>query len=295
MSFLKQLFATRKNPYKPWENQRDTVEIDLSGTRLSMELPPHSNIEGFTREPAPTTVNVYDDSAYQSDAESQGWQREGIAIRHLCSRDWDFRGPQWEQWPYGKVIFAASLARYDALPEDMSCFNPAHFENVVLRRAYYRGPGQPDFAKQTAPNNWQLFSFDGNTAIYYEFHPDLSDPSIMQDPFDKACTTSCLYIPVGTRHFLQLNFKFMGYAPADESLENMNTVRDEVLSAVHCLLSDAQSKDLQQARSQWPNAKARTSFNPQPWIYPEWRRGENENEPEIVRVTTGSPPPTLSL
>ncbi len=293
MSFFKQLFATRKNPYKPWANQRDRVEINLSGTRLSMELPPHSNIEGFTRETAPTSVNIYDDSAYKSDEGLPDWQQEGISLFSLFSREWDFRGPNWERWPYGKVIFAASIARYDALPESMSCFNPAHFESIALRRAYFRGPGQPELAKQTAPNNWQLYDFDGNTAIYFEFHPDLSDTSIPHDPFDEACTTSCLHIPIGTHHFVQLNFVFMGYAPSHLSLANMTRIRDEVLSTVRCALSDAQSQEMLHARSKWSAAKAKASLRPQPWIYPEWRWSDDENEPEMVRVTTGSPPPIL--
>ncbi len=294
MSFFKQLFATRKNPYKPWANQRDRVEINLSGTRLSMELPPHSNIEGFTRETAPTSVNIYDDSAYKSDEGLPDWQQEGISLFSLFSREWDFRGPHWERWPYGKVIFAASIARYDALPESMSCFNPAHFESVVLRRAYYRGPAQPDFGKITAPNNWRLYDFSGNTAIYFEFHPDLSDTSIPHDPFYEACTTSCLHIPIGIRHFLQLNFKFMGYAPARQSLASMSQVRDETLSSVYCELSDSNSKALVQARKQWPEAQARAIHQPKPWIYPKWRRGENRDEASIVCIEAGSPPPSLA-
>jgi hypothetical protein len=55
------LFASRKRPYIPHRYERDHIEIDFSGSRLSLDLIPH---EGFEAVPILFSVNTSDTSIY---------------------------------------------------------------------------------------------------------------------------------------------------------------------------------------------------------------------------------------
>ncbi|WP_226662945.1 hypothetical protein [Microbulbifer aggregans] len=50
---LKRLFASRKHPFIPGLNRPEKVEIDLSGSKLTMLMPPHSNYQGFAGKEPP--------------------------------------------------------------------------------------------------------------------------------------------------------------------------------------------------------------------------------------------------
>ncbi|MCX2783337.1 hypothetical protein OQJ46_10085 [Microbulbifer thermotolerans] len=275
---LKRLFATRKRPYVPGINRPETIRVDLSGSILTLQMPPHSDYEGFPGEDPPPQVNIYDQDQYVDDSNLPKWRREGKSSFYFMRRDWEFYGPPWRTRPYGTISLGIGIYRYDTLPEGMSCFNPEHFEQICLRSLWYLGPAYPSLGKYLAPINWQLRQLAGATCLYYESHRD--------------CYLS---IPLDDRYFLDLDFRYLGYAPVKHCLTNMNTLRDAVLDSVHLEFSATAKERLAEAKHKWPDTRASEHRDPEPWIYPEWRWGnDDKGEEDIVVLKPGSPPPELT-
>jgi hypothetical protein len=103
---------------------------------------------------------------------------------------------------------------------------------------------------------------------------------------------SKLCIPLDDRHFIELDFRYLGYVPIEPCLANMDELRDSVCNSVQLSLGASAMKALQLAKQRWPDAEAQKKREPEPWIYPEIRDGNrHEGEPEDVIVKQGSPPP----
>jgi hypothetical protein len=286
------LFASRKRPYIPHRYERDHVEIDFSGSRLSLDLIPHADFEGFEADPIPTSVNIYDPSIYDDDSNTVEWRREGRGSHIVAARSWELLGPPMRSRPYGTVDLTIRLVRMDSLPENMSCLNPEHFEQVLLRFTYYNGPASPMYAKRKAPVNWQIEEKDNGTWIYFETHRDFSDNPDRQLTFEPTHMDSKLSIPLDDRHFLQLNFRYLGYAPVEPCLANMNELRESVCNSVKLSLGASAVKALGVAKERWPKARAQKNRKPEPWEYPEYRSGDHhKGEPDIIILKPGSSAP----
>jgi hypothetical protein len=285
------IFASRRRPYIPYRNEREPIEIDFSGSKLSLDLIPHADHEGFQADDIPSQVNIYDTNKYRDDSHIVEWQREGMACYVVGKRSWELHGNLLNP-PPGSVDFLIRVFRIDSLPEGMSCFNPAHFEQVLLRSTYYKGPANPGLAKRKAPVNWQTQVKNEGTWIYYESRRDFSDEPDRQLTFEPTHMDSKLCIPLDDRYFVELDFRYLGYAPVEPCLVNMNELRDSVCNSVQTSLGASAMKALQRAKQRWPNAEAQKKREPEPWIYPEIRKGlRHEGEPEFVILKAGSPPP----
>ncbi|TLM79280.1 hypothetical protein ACONUD_13750 [Microbulbifer harenosus] len=297
---FKRLFASKKHPYTPFLNQREKVEVDLSGTKLSMVLPPHTRYDGFGVEPPPARVNIHDAGAYQDDSHLPEWRRSGIVYRNdpLGDRNWEFYGPPWSGRPYGFIEFRPGLRRLDGFPDGVSCFNPAHFEQVLVHEMYYEaGPGNPATPRDIEPINWRLTQLDGATCIYFESHRDLRQGNYEDSPHLAAEASCGLYVPLEDRYFLRIGFNYSGYAPAEYSLANMNRLRDSVLETVTLEYSPSARQQLESARQKWPNACASERREPLEWVYPEWRNGDylKGEKSGVIILKAGSPPPEFTL
>ncbi|GAB2513416.1 hypothetical protein [Microbulbifer agarilyticus] len=296
---LKRLFASRKNPYVPGLNRREKVEIDISGSRLTMLLPPHSDSEGFSRERPPSEIDLHNPENFYIDESSPKWQRSGNAHYRgrLANRHWEFFGPPWHTRPYGFITFSIVISRQDAMPEGMSCFNPAHLEQSIIRNLFFSagGPAQPTLPKEKGPFNWQLHHHSEATGIYFERHRDFSKYNLEPENFERASHSCTLRLPLEHRYSLGVSFGYLGYAPSEYSLKNMNAVRDLVLSSVRLELGPEAREQLAEAQKKWPDAHASEYREPVFWDYPEWRKGDySKGEPNIVLVKPGSSPPEFT-
>ncbi|AMX01729.1 hypothetical protein [Microbulbifer thermotolerans] len=291
---LKRLFATRKRPYVPGINRPETIRVDLSGNILTLRMPPHSNYGGFPGEDPPPRINIYNPSQYFDDGSNlPEWQREGKAAFYFMKRDWEFYGPPWRPRSYGTICFGIGLWRYDALPEGMSCFNPKHFEQICLRNLWYTCPACPSLGEYRAPVHWRQRQEAGATWLYFERHRDYSHDKEPPPEFMRTYRDCYLRIPLDDRYGLDLNFGYIGYAPVDYCLANMNALRNAVLDSVQLELSATAKERLEEAKHKWPDARGSEHRDPEPWIYPEWRYG-GKGEENIIVVNPGSPPPELT-
>lgn len=296
---FKRLFASRKHPYVPGLNQREKIEIDISGSKLTMLLPPHSDSEGFRREPPPSKIDLHDPENFYTDESSPKWQRSGNAHfqGRLADRHWEFCGPPWRSRPYGFIAFGIGITREDAMPEGMSCFNPTHFEQLVAHSLYFGagGPAKPDLPRTKGPFNWRIHRESGATGIYFERHRDFHDYPKDPEAFERSSHSCTLLLPLEHRFSLGIAFRYFGYAPAEYSLVNMNTVRDTVLNSVRLELSTTAKAQLAEAKDKWPEAHTCENREPISWKYPEWRNGDySKGESNIIILKPGSAPPEFT-
>ncbi|MCO1336228.1 hypothetical protein MO867_18005 [Microbulbifer sp. OS29] len=290
---LSRLFASRQRPFIPRRHERERVAIDLSGSRLAFSLPLNACHDSFadpSQEP-PQSVNIFDNSNYFDDSKREEWKREGVARQILMKRSWELFGPIWRSRPIGYISFVLTLNRHDALPEDMSCLNPQHFEQVIIRALYYNGPCQPNHKVQQAPVNWQLHKLDGTTPIFFEKHQQHSPESLAECPFYDTHFSSFFFIPLDQRHYIYFVFNYLGYAPVKPCLKAMNSIRDSVCDSVELQLGADAKTQLSRVQQQWPGAKASAKRDIEPWVYPEWYETD-DFEGKIIITKPGSPPPT---
>ena len=293
--FFARLFATRKHPYVPGLNQREKVCINISGNELVMELLPHSDYEGFEDEKPPNSVNLYDESFFNKKSNLPKWQQSGTGYHGIMKRSWELKGKPWASRPYGTLVFTLVLKKAKTMPESMSCFNPNHFEQLMLREAWFMGPGTYIGMPMKAPVNWKPIQLSGCTGIYFEEHKDLSyydEPS----EIDKSLITCYFNLPLTHTHFITLNFIYYGYIPVESSLRNMNMITELVCKSTSLNLSQTCMKELSLAKDKWPNATVSNHRDPESWVYPKTKKVKKSNgEMENIIDVEGTPPPDFTL
>jgi hypothetical protein len=287
---LKRLFATRKHPYMPGLNTPEQINIDLSGSVLSLKLPPHYSSEGFDADCDPIeTMNIYDSTGYDG-------APLGTAVfnnKWFISRDWEIFGPLTRLRYIGSISFVAVVERVDSLLEGMSCFNPNHFEQVINRLMFKMGPENPTSAKRVAPVNWSTDEKNGCLWLYYEIHKaEDGDP----ESFAPSQFSSYAVTPLDDHHYIRLMFHNLGYKPSKYSNRFVNSVRDKVLNSVTLTLSEYAQQRKTEVQSQWPDAAISKQRQPYNWIYPEWRYGDtSKGERDVVITEYSTTPPEFHL
>ncbi|MEQ3695124.1 MAG: hypothetical protein ABNH16_11935 [Thalassolituus sp.] len=289
---LKRLFASRKRPYVTGINPPERVSVNLSGCQLELTLPVHFRSDGFEADLEPTDIpDIYPPEIYNYGHS----EPQPFSYASCIRRGWEYFGPIWRGRNIGRTSFQVSSLRIDCLPKGMSCFNPAHLEQVVLRYLYDMGPGTPDRRKQVAPVNWRVEDKQGNLWVLFESQ-NLLDPNKEEGAGD-ANYKSFAVTAIDDRYLLFLRFSNFGYLPVKDAIENINKVRDLVCGSIHWTLSDALASRKVTILQQYPNATISSQRDPEPWVYPtKWRAGDREKgEPRLVIVEPGSPEPEFKI
>jgi len=263
---FKRLFASRRHPYIPGLNRPETVETDLSGSKLRMLLPPHHDAHGFEDVQAPIPrVNIYDPTIYRGNTDEYPFSNTAF-----IKRNWDYYGPVWRLRRLAYTTFIAVVERVNCLPEEMSCFNPHHLEQAVVRLLYRMGPEKPRQSEKRAPVNWTVRHSGDALWVHYEIHQNLGK-LIEEEAFMRAQYSSYAVTPLDDRHYLRLMFHNNGYSPTEYAIRHMNALRDKVCRHITLELSPSAKAQQEQARQRWPDARISTHREPEDWVYPEWR------------------------
>ena len=287
---FKRLFASRKNPYIPGLDNPEHISLNIGGCRLEMDIPPHYSSDGFEAGKEPTDIpNIYDTSLYDPDGD---FLFNGLLP---LRRSWEYLGPVWRGRFLGLTDFSVSVKRVNCLPKGMSCLNPEHLEQVILRFLFDKGPDSPGSIKKIAPVNWQVKQIGNQPWILFE-----QRVSVREDDPDRDITIAnfCSYAAtaIDDRYFLLLDFDNFGYTPSDISIANMNALKNRVVDSICWQLSEAAQKRLHEVKAQWPDAKISQHREPEDWVYPEWRRGDRQKgEPNIVILKRNTPPPEFKF
>jgi hypothetical protein len=285
---FKRLFASRKRPYVTGINPPERVSVSLSGCQLELTLPVHFRSDGFEADLEPTDIpDIYPSNVYNYGHP----EPQPFSYAFCIRRNWEYFGPIWRGRNIGRTSFQVSSLRIDCLPKGMSCFNPAHLEQVVLRYLYDMGPGTPDRRKQVAPVNWRVEDKQGNLWVLFESQ-NLLDPNKEEGAGD-ANYKSFAVTAIDDRYLLFLRFSNFGYLPVKDAIENINKIRDLVCGSIHWTLSDTLEARKEAVLQQYPNATISSQRDPEPWVYPtKWRDGDKEKgESRLVIVEPGSPAP----
>lgn len=288
-TMFKRLFASHKNPYVPGLDNPERVSVSIAGCKLDITLPPHYSSAGFDADVAPKDIpNIYERSIYDYGNE---YDDNKFSYANCIRRTWEFFGPIWKFDSIGMTDFQVTSLRVDCLPEGMSCFNPAHLEQVVMRYLYDGGPARPHHGKKLSPVNWKVETKQGNPWILCEERKDL--PKGKPEEPEDANFEAYAFTALDDGHVLFLRFNNYGDVPIEHSINAANQVRDLVCGNIHWQLSEFAEKRKQDVLAHNSGASITPNRQPEPWKYPaKWRNGEREKgEPRIVVIEAGNPAP----
>ena len=289
MIMFRRLFASYKRPYVTGLHRPERVSVSIAGSRLSITLPPHYSSHGFDADVEPRDIpDIYERSIYDYGHE---YKDRKFSYANCIRRNWEFFGPFWKLDSIGMTDFQVTSLRVDCLPQGMSCFNPAHLEQVVMRYLYDGGPARPHHGKKLSPVNWKVETKQGNQWILCEERKDL--PAGKPEEPEDANFEAYAFTALDDGYVLFLRFDNYGDIPVKHSINAANRVRDLVCGSIHWHLSSYAEQRKQEVLAHNPNTSITPYREPEPWKYPpKWRDGDREQgEPRIVIIEAGDPAP----
>lgn len=266
------LTASLKKPYIPGWYAREKITVDLSGTHFSMELPPHSH-DPVLFEPHQSHFNLYDDSNFDSDV--------GVAV--LYKRAFSVHGSVFYRERLGYCDVQPMLDRVLDLPEGMSCFNPAHFEQVIERFLHHMHGPDDTFHKQYCLKNWKNLE----SGIYVEAHES-------NNPFpDQSSNFSAhFFTPLDHRLYLRIGCVCAGYEPTTITTPMVQHFIRTLIASVRVTLSAPAMVRQTGTLVQVVQKNYRSDTPDYQWRYPKFRKPDIfKGEFEPVLITPGSPAP----
>ena len=286
---LRRLFASHKRPYIVGLNNPDRIYVNLAGCELQLTLPPHNSLDGSEAKVSPRDIaNIYDENLYDKYEVNKPFGQVQFIRRY-----WNYYGPIWDG-PYMAVTdFMATVMRVNCLPEGMSCLNPYHLEQVVMRYLYWPVE-EPNFARKIAPVNWRVDDKQGHPWVVCEVHSE-RNPQFPDNPA-YAKFSSVAITAIDDRHIVRLNFGNYGSLPIDDSIAACNIMRDKVLGSIHWQLSPELQARKEAVLQQFSNTNISQHRDPEPWIFSKWREGDmKKGEPLYVQIKAGSPAPIFKI
>ncbi|BBM01952.1 hypothetical protein [Microbulbifer sp. GL-2] len=292
---FERLFASRKKPFVPNRDKLETLTANLSGSRFSISVPPNS-VPDINEEYYGPRIDIYNREAYDDLSRGKWYQEGRMPGQSILKRHWGFYGPPWIAMEYGFLSLIIRIFRVDDLPESMSCFNPHHLEQVILRDLYFRyGPPKLDMDPRAAPIKWQKKNINGTDWLYCEAHPKCSEQELRENPFREAVFHSQLYVPLDDQYFINVYFSALGYAPAKYSIAAMDHLITETYSTLQLELSPAMQQRKADVAQQCPNSHFSETRSPELWIYHKVREGNCRIGEDLLEVVEkGSPPPSFT-
>ena len=292
---LNRLFASVDKPWVPGRDNKDRIELDFSGSKLAISLPPNS-VWDMSEDSRGTSFNIFDDSQYMGQRKLLPHEQGRFRYLPAFKRTFALWGKPWRKSELGTVSCIIGVSRTIGMPDTMSCFNPQHFEQALNRYLYSMyGPGSLAITGQTkrlAPINWKMAAIGGLNWNYFEVHGDFRG---YIDPPTKDETASFyvyLALPIDHSHFLTVMFDLMNYSSTDDISESMQGLAQEIAETITLEYSDSATMQIEQAKLQWPEAHHSDQRQSEEWLYHRMREGNTElNEPNLVIIEHGSPPP----
>ena len=257
------LWATPKHPYFPNRYSPERMQFDLSGNLFAMNIPQPNVVHGNPREDKPSQLDIHDTRWYK-EAERRfpipHQEEEPLWFTLFTRSSWmvPYATAQEES---GMMIYGAQVRWTKTLPKTMSCFQPAHFEQVVMRDVYFGfGPPKGNRAEK-APVNWQ--TFEHSPAIYCEAYPLDAQGQVSQG----TGGTMNLYIPLAPQHYIRFITRIMKYESRELSLLNGKQIAHEMMNSYQLQLSPENQALADQIKAQYPHAKASSTRQPETWQY----------------------------
>ena len=280
---LNRLFASRKRPFLSGLNNPQHIEMDISGSKLELDVPAH-NDASLPEQQAPLShFNLYTTEGFDPDDGT-------FSTALLMGRDLDlYAAPFGLSSSMGTISVKVAIDRVDCLPEGMTCLNPEHFEQVVIRVVYDMGPGS--CSGRIGPRGWRLMPTEHLPWVVYEMHRDLTGVTEFTS-HDFTQYSSYAVTPLDDRYILRIMFRNLGSPPVEFS----RRVRDQICRSLKLTLSTDLTRRIAEVKDKWPDAKISGYREPEQWLQPKWRNGRtSEGEPHVVILEAGSPAPEFKF
>ncbi|WP_347332824.1 hypothetical protein [Marinimicrobium locisalis] len=276
---IKRLFASRKRPYFKNLDRLDHLSLDLSGTRLELDLPPQDC--PFTERNDGPDINIFDNGIYDYDEKgTQGDEGQGsIGVKYVVNRSWRMYGEVWRSRPIGNLDCVVSVNDTSQLKKGLNCFCNRDLERVLIYDAYFSfGPGSGTTQAKLFPVNWSVYKSEGNDWVNFEVWFDKTGDSARSN--SESTFFSCFFSPIDRTKYVALVFWAVGSASAKESNKATRSVIKEVMASVRLNLSDASLEQREQAKKHYgPSDVFSESRSVESWVYPESKEEKNGGYP----------------
>ncbi|GLS25158.1 hypothetical protein [Marinibactrum halimedae] len=271
------LLASLKRPYvKGWYN-KDQLQVDLSGTTLTVGLPAHTE-DPVLYQPCPSNFDLYNRDNFEFHKE-EGKYAFGVAS--IFDRWFQLFGSPFKK-PIGLSSFKAIIHVLDDLPHTMSCFNPVHFEQAIERSLHdLKGPMNSFIPYEF--HNWEVLD---NNVVYVEAH----NLNTLNDAKRNHSFSSYGFYPLDERIYL------MVFCDSD-TLSNRDSVTPLLQSLAKNLISSIEiklSSSCEELRLSTLKQTKRTIYQKPNlnWTFATYRTQKiSPFESEQILVDPGSPFP----
>ena len=235
------LFGTRqhpKGPSGPWERH----ELNLSGTRVVLQAPPHNHelIEDIS-EPSKTR-NLYADNTFGRRRSRDEAEPPGLGLLY---KDWVFRGIPLIDGVIADVKFQMMVYRF---VEFASLFRSRRLECAIERYIY----NSPDRTRVSGASRlrWRVVSLNGHEWVNYE----VNCPPYINNA--EAVVLSIWQLPISDEHLLTVYFRQIIRAKDTRLPEVFAELTDKVMQSVRVTLSEDARHQKSAVEQQYPWEKS---------------------------------------
>ena len=289
---LNRLLASKKNPYIPGRNNKETFNIDLSGAKFSISLPPNSIWDIPEELPKSNQINIYDQNLYSPVENLADYRKGTFPPLPFLKRTFGIWGHALKQENIGMVGCTATIQKVLSAPEGFSCLNPTDFEQAVLKSLYfYEGPGGFSGYEMRVPLNWKLINSDGPSWAYFEAHNDFSKWKYEPSPVNKTLYSSKVYTPLSAEHILGIHFSLSGYLPFDVCKPNIDKFVNEIIQTLTLDLTEENIRQHEFFKSK--GFAYSENKEPEKWDYHTFKKQDGDTDTHPVIEKYGTPPPQL--
>lgn len=255
---LGRLLASKRRPYVPRLHDREIIRIDLSGTWLTMRLPPHTVPDMSDTPPSNGPINIYDLATYDHTHDRDG-QREAFPLKFIVRRAWKvFLSPFHDRGGY--LYMPVSVVDASRGNRHGNCLDQQDFEGTII--AYLTnamGPGNATGNVHVAPNTWAPCAFGDSHGIKL---------TAIESPKQQPTHVKTLYfMPIGETHFALFQFLPIHFLPGDKSQDFYNKLIENLVADISIKLPDRHISTARDFIDQ--GKKYSTKRQPENWVYPE--------------------------
>ncbi len=282
MSFLKQLLATPRNPYIPNWDKIDPMEVEFSGCKLRLDLPPGSDPD--FKDEIHRNFDIYNDF-YEDNSYLKWYSQSNFLGKCLLRRAMVLMGKPWRGYDLGFIDVGAYIYNVIDLPNSMTCLNPHHFLQVIDKQQFFSyGPnslGNVSSTHYSACSNWKVFNIDNITWIFFEAirNRGANNPIVPDE--------SSLITPLDDRQFLCISFSLSGpYKPVESCLLFYRDFIKTLIPRISLSISEDLAFKRRSVQSNSANTypEYRDPLQWDSFYIPDWHEDISQNDGEKLLV-----------
>ncbi len=282
MSFLKQLLATPRNPYIPNWDKIDPMEVEFSGCKLRLDLPPGSDPD--FKDEIHTPFDIYNDF-YEDNSYLKWYSQDNFLGKRLIRRSFRLLEKPWRKFDLGTIDITVFIYKVTDLPSSMSCLIPNHFLQVLDKFQFFTfGPNRlcnVGNSYYSTYNNWKVVAQNKINWLFFETIENRGTINII------VPSNSSFFTPIDKEHFLKIGMTLTGsYEPIDDCLISYNNIIKKLASKISLSLSPFLERkhvtELQNNGSNYPSQRDQLYW--ESFYIPGWHEdiSRKEGEPLLV-------------